>query len=488
MKGIKITVLLHLILLSSCSLAPDYHRPKINIPTEYKESGQWLHANPLQADLDHGPWWRLYNDHDLNTLENQVCKANQNLKAAIARYEEARAAAAVAHAAYFPTGIGIANASRQQTSGSIANKSNIPLYNDMLLGLDFSYEVDVWGRVKNSVAAAVHRAHASAADVAAINLGLQAELASDYFSLRAADASQRIYDQTVLAYQKALYLTRNRYKGGAAPVADVDQAEAQLENARTLSADNRLKRTQLEHAIATLIGQPPGHFSLHPAIGNIKLVTLAPYLPSTLLERRPDIAAAELRVQAANADIGVARAAYFPDFNLAAGIGLESAVLSNLLKTPSLIWSIGPSTSLGSLDIARAPLANYTIFDGGAISAITREAWATYHENVALYRQTVLTALQEVEDSLIALRQLNRENKTQTVATAAANRALTQAIYRYEGGITTYLDVVVVQNIALQAQLASVNIHTRRQIASIQLIKALGGGWPEYKSGSTFRK
>jgi NodT family efflux transporter outer membrane factor (OMF) lipoprotein len=466
-----------IILLCNCSLAPEYHPPATAIPTHYQEAGHWLPAQPQQANLSRGAWWEMYQDAELNKLEQTLEDANQNLKAALARYESARAAVAIARAGYFPTAVVIGNGSRQQSSVNVANANSTPLYNDALLGVDIHYEVDVWGRVRNTVTSATSQAKASAADVASINLSLQAALANAYFSLRAADSELRILHDTVIAYQKALALTRHRYRGGAAPIVDVDQAEAQLQNAKTALADMRLKRQQLAHAIAVLIGAAPVNFSLAAAPTKMQLVTIAPHLPSTLLERRPDIAAAALRVQAANAEIGVARAAFFPDFNLAAGIGVESQTLSNLISSPSRIWSLGPSSSLTSLDATRNPLVSYTLFDGGRIRAQSEQAWAVYNMQVANYRQTVLNALQEVEDNLVALHQLDREIHTQQAATSAAQRALVQAMYRYKGGLTTYLDVVVAQNIANQAELALVDVRNRRQLASVGLIKALGGGW-----------
>jgi NodT family efflux transporter outer membrane factor (OMF) lipoprotein len=305
---------------------------------------------------------------------------------------------------------------------------------------------------------------------------MHAELANDYFALRGDDAAQRILDKTVIVYERALYLTRKRYEGGADPVGNVDEAQNQLDTAKTQAADMHLKRAQLEHAIAVLIGEDPSSFSLKPELKKNKLVTINPQLPSTLLERRPDIAEAELKVQAANYNIGVARAAFFPAFNLSATIGFESANLGNLLTRPSLVWALGPTAASALLNNGNQPVLSQTIFDGGRLIALSNQAYAQYCETVAEYRQTVLTAYQEVEDSLSALRQLDRENKTQTLATSAANRSVNQALTRYKDGLTTYLDVVIIQNIALQAELSTIDIRTRRQIASVQLIKALGGG------------
>lgn len=463
--------------LVACSFAPKYHRPVMNIPYVYKESSPWIPATPESAALTRGPWWHMYHDPVLNKLEEQIACSNQNIQQAVARYAEARAEVKLAAAGYFPDATGVINASRQQSSNNVANPLNIRHYGDILVAADFNYELDVWGRVRNSVAAAKSLAHASAADLALIDLSEHAELASDYFNLRSDDAKQRVLDQIVKVYQKALYLTQNRFHGGAVAVEDVDLAQNQLETAKTLAADIHLQRQQLEHAIAVLIGEAPASVDIAPVPFKITRVAIAPDLPSTLLERRPDIAEAEAQVQAANYGIGVAYAAFFPQINLAAAIGFESAMLSTLFKGSSLLWSLGPTVASSLLNNGSMPLVTQTLFDGGKLIALAREAKAIYWEKVANYRQTVLTAYREVEDNLVALRQLDAENQTQTIATAAAHRAFNQAMYRYKGGLTTYLDVVVVQNTALDAQLSLIDIQTRRQIASVELIKALGGGW-----------
>jgi NodT family efflux transporter outer membrane factor (OMF) lipoprotein len=489
---IKLTILASIAALTACSLAPPYHRPDMSIPIKYKEykeykeykkAGKWLPAKPGYADTRRGPWWEVFGDPKLNALEEKVSVANQDLKAALARYQEACAAAAAARSAYYPTVRGVVNADRQQTSGNIANKNPISLFSDILVGAALTYEVDVWGRVRNLVAASENRARASAADLAALDLSLHAELANDYFALRGDDASQRVLDALVVAYRKALFLVRKRHQGGIASELDVDEAETQYENTKTLAADTRLKRAQLEHAIAVLNGEPPADFTLKPVVPTrirIKphFISIGPDLPSILLERRPDIAASERRVEAANAEIGVARAAYFPDFNLLAAGGVESATFPKLFSMPSLFWALGSAGASALL----APAASIVLLDGGNIRALLNEANASYYETVALYRQTVLTAFQEVEDNLVASHQLKQEYHSQTAATKAAERALIQAQQRYFGGIITYLDVIILQNTALQSELALIDIHTRRQIASVQLIRALGGGWQAYCS------
>lgn len=468
---------LSLLAVSSCSLAPTYKRPTVPTPTTYKESGKWIAAKPSSAALDRGPWWHMYHDTTLNNLENQIASANQNLKIAVARYAEARAELGVAQSKYFPTAMGVANSNRQQISGNVANKVPVSLYSDNLLAVNFNYELDVWGRVRNTVETARDLASASAADTAFIDLSLHAELAKNYFALRGDDDAQRVLDETVMSYQKALNLIRNRYKGDIASASDVDQAQTQLDSAKTQAEDMRLKRAELEHAIAVLIGQPPAAFSLPRSHNKMVLVKVAPTLPSTLLERRPDIAEAELKVQAANANIGVARAAFFPTISLSAAYGVDSASLGNLLSAPSNVWALGPTTSSALLNNGSMPLLSQIIYDGGRIQSLSDKAKAQYEETVAQYRQTVLTAYQEVEDSLVALRQLDKEYRTQSAASNAANRALQQAMYRYKGGLTTYLNVVVAQDKALQAELVKIDVRTRRQLASVQLIKALGGGW-----------
>ena len=451
-------------LLAACSLAPEYHRPDVAVTDRYKEAGDWLPAAPDVANTARGPWWKAYGDADLDALEDKVTAANQDLKAALARYDEARAAAGVARAGYFPTVSATAGAARGRTSRTTETVAPVAESNNYIAGLDLTYEIDLWGRVRNQVAAGESRAQASAADLAAMDLSLHAELAMDYFTLRGADAAQDVVDQAVVSYEKALALTKYRHDGGVSSEADVDQAETQLENAKTLAAETHLTRAQLEHAVAVLVGENPSGFTLPAGTTQASAPPPVPGIPSKLLEQRPDIAASALRVEAANADIGVARAAYLPDFSFDAMGGFESATASRLFNAPSFIWSVGPSAAL-------------TLFDGGRISALSDEARAAYGEAVANYRQTVLSAFQQVEDQLIALRQLAAENETQTAAVNAAERSLAQANNRYHGGVATYLDVVVAQNTALQAERDAITLRTRRLNANVLLVKALGGGW-----------
>jgi NodT family efflux transporter outer membrane factor (OMF) lipoprotein len=455
--------------LGGCSLAPHYERPAMPAPPDaYKEAADaWKVAAPADA-TPRGPWWNRFEDSDLNDLEDQVSTANQSLRAGLARLEEARAETRIARASYFPTITAGATASRERIS------KNTPSYqpgtsaisNLFTLDGNFSYEADVFGRVRNTVANARYSEQASAGDVASLDLELHAELATDYFTLRGLDVEQQLLDRTVADYARALVLTQNLYNGGASPISDVQQAQAQLETARTQAEDTRLRRAQTEHAIAVLVGREPSAFSLaaRPAPSLPPLPGVDPGLPSQLLERRPDVAAAERRVAAANATIGVARAAFFPVFNLFASGGYQSSMNSNWLTAPSQFWSLGPQAVL-------------TLFNGGLYRAQTAQAHAAYDEQVANYRGTVLTAYQDVEDNLTALRQLQLESVSEAAAVKANQGALEQANLRYKGGIVTYLEVVSTENAYLSAQLSAVDIEIRRAGATVLLIRALGGDW-----------
>ena len=472
MKKLSISSLL-VFALAGCSFAPKYERPFMPIPEHFKEAGTWKKITTTPQLVEPDAWWEAFNDPILNDLQERLTVANQDLRVAFAHYQDAYASAQVARAALFPSLQALFNADRQQNSRTVANPPSVLVYDQFLVGGYLSYEVDAWGAVRNQIIATAQTAKASAADVAAIHLSLHAELASDYFALRGSDEQQRILDKTVAAYKKALYLTQQRHRGGVSPIADVDEAQTQLENAKTMAEDMRLNRAQLEHAIAVLIGEIPSNFSLAPAKLPRKFLAIAPNMPSTLLERRPDIVAAEHRVQSANARIGVARAAFFPQFNLTGSGGYQSRSLANLISKPSLFWSIGPLSLLTLIQ----PIAEVTVFDGGRLRSLLNQAKADYFAAVATYRKSVLTGFQDVEDNLIAMKQLDKERVTQDAAARAATRAWIQEQYRYKGGLVTFLQVVIAENTALQSELAAVNVRTRRQIASVQLIKALGGGW-----------
>jgi NodT family efflux transporter outer membrane factor (OMF) lipoprotein len=461
---------------AGCSLAPKYKLPIMPIPVHYKNEGPWVDTKPaLDAITTRKNWWQVFQDPRLDLLERRVSCNNNNLKIALARYDEARALLEVSRSALYPSIQGIGTIARQKNSKAL-NTSSFPVNltnNTFLLAAVLNYEIDIWGRVRNSVIASESLTHASADDLDSISLSLHAELASDYFQLRAYDEAQRVLNKTVIAYQKSLYLTRQRHKGGMVAASDVDEAMTQFENAKTAATENRLIREKLEHAIAVLIGEIPANFSLKPQTKPIKLATVAPDLASTLLLRRPDIAAASERVRAANAQIGVARAAFFPQFNLFNLLGFQSNTISNLFSKPNLLWSLGPSTALSLIQ----PEISQVIFDGFKRRGLLHNAKAIYFETVDQYRQSVLDSFREVEDSLASIHRLDQEKISQTKASNAATRALYQANQQYHGGLVTYLDVVVYENTALQAELALIDIKNRRQLASVQLIKALGGGW-----------
>src|SRR6202453_1649945 len=454
--------------LVACSLAPRYQRPDTESPpATYKEASGRRLATPSDTE-PRGPWWAVLRDTALDALEAQVTDANQDLKAAFARLQEARAQTRIVRAAQFPGATADASANRTKASvNSPTYDSRDPAeYGDLIAGVSLSYEIDVFGRVRNTIAGARATEQATAGDVAALDLDLRADLASNYFELRGLDAQQELLDHTVADYQKALRLTEFLYRGGLAAKSDVQQARAQLELARTQAEDIRLRRAQTEHAIATLVGQQASSFKLPPR--PLQLGSEPPPidlgLPSQLLERRPDVAAAERRVAAANARIGVTRAAFFPVFSLAGAAGTESYSLANWMLAPSRLWSIGPQGVL-------------PLFDGGLRRAQSASAVAAYDEQVANYRATVLTAFQEVEDNLAALRQLEQENSSQAAAVTATKGALDQANHRYRSGLVTYLEVVATENAALAARIAAINIDTRRLTASVLLIRALGGDW-----------
>lgn len=457
-----------LLSLSGCSLAPHYERPAMPTPPQaFKEAGDWKVAMPADTQ-PRGPWWRIFADSDLDELEAQVSGANQSLKAALARLQQARAQTRAARAGWFPTLNADASATRERTS------LNVPTYtpgrpstgNLFTLGADLSYEIDLFGRVRNTVAGARYTEQATAGDTAALDLAVHAEVATDYFALRGLDVEQQLLDHTVADYARALDLTQHLYQGGAVAIADVHQAQAQLETARTQAEDTRLRRAQTEHAIAVLVGREASGFSIPvcPVDKMPPLPAVDAGLPSELLERRPDVAAAERRVAAANAGIGVARAAYFPVFSLVGAGGVQSASTSNWISAPSEFWSIGPQAVL-------------TLFDAGRHAAQSAAAHAAYDEQVANYRAAVLTAFQDVEDNLAALRQLQRESVSQAAAVTATQGALDQANLRYKGGIVTYLEVVATENAALAARLTAMDIEIRRASATVLLVRALGGDW-----------
>jgi NodT family efflux transporter outer membrane factor (OMF) lipoprotein len=459
-------VTLAALLLGGCMVGPTYTKPSVPMTPAYKETDGWKVAQPDDA-LPRGQWWELFGDPDLHALEEQVVTANQNLKIAEARLREARAMVRFNRAALFPT------ISTSFGASSVRNSANQPFVSpsastgssgDLLFSLDMSYEIDLWGRVRRTVAAAKHEAQATAADLETARLSLQAELAMDYFELRAADAQKQLLDETVKAFEAALRLTTNRFQGGAAPKSDVAQAQTQLDTTRAQATDVTVQRAQLEHAIATLIGKPPAAFSLPPRPLDIRPPDIPVGLPSQLLERRPDIAAAERRVAEANEQIGIAKAAYYPTVMLNASVGFEGSSFGNVLNASSLLWAVGASIT-------------QTIFDGGRRRATSDAARAAYDATVAGYRQTTLTAFQQVEDNLAALRILEQEAQQQRRAVESAQQSLQLFTNRYRGGVDNYLQVITAQTATLSNQRTEIDILRRRVDASVLLVKALGGGW-----------
>lgn len=452
-------------LMGGCTVGPKYVRPTTEVPADYKEAGpNWKIAEPSDA-IAKGKWWEVYNDPQLDSLEEQVTVANQTLKAAQATFAEARAAIRIARAPYYPSGTAGITAAHYTTSANSALHSSLNAsYQDYQIPFDASWEPDLWGRVRRNVEAARSEAQASAGDLANVDLSLHAELAQDYFELRGLDSQKQLLDSTVSAYQEALTLTQSRYTGGIASAVDVAQAQTQLETTRAQDQDVDVQRAAFEHAIAVLTGRPPYQFSAPPSPLGPPPVAIPAGLPSRLLERRPDIAAAERRVQEANANIGVAKAAYYPNVVLSAGAGVDSGTIGTLLQGASGFWSLAGS-------------AAELVFDGGARRGATEQARAAYDLSVDNYRQTTLNAFQEVEDSLAALRVLEGEAKTQEGAVAAAQHSLDLSNSRYKGGVADYLEVITAQSAALSDQRTAVDILTRRMTASVLLIKALGGGW-----------
>jgi NodT family efflux transporter outer membrane factor (OMF) lipoprotein len=457
-------------LLSACTLGPNYARPEIEAPAAYKEAQDWKTAQPRETE-PRGPWWTVFNDPQLDALLGQVEVSNQTIKAAEARVREARALTQQAQAAYFPIVTANASATRGGGRATIGGSTDVSgggvggaVRNSYNVSLDVNWEIDLWGRVRRTVEAGEATAQASVADLEAAKLSAQAQLAEDYFLLRAQDAQIRLLNDTVDAYQKSLQLTRNQYAVGVAARADVAQAETQLKSTQAQALDAGVQRAQLEHAIAVLLGKAPANFSIAPEAVATTFPPIPLGLPSELLERRPDIAAAERRTAAANAQVGVAEAAFFPSVTLSATGGFQSSVLSQLFTLPSRYWSLGPALAA-------------TIFDAGLRRAQTAQAMATYDENVANYRQTVLAGFQEVEDNLAALRILEQEAAVQDEAVKSARESLTITLNQYRAGTANYLAVVVAQAVALSNERTALTILGRRLTASVTLTKALGGGW-----------
>jgi len=463
--------------LTGCVVGPQYVRPAVPLapsfkealPTNFKSEDGWKSAQPSDAQLK-GDWWTLFSDLQLNSLEAQIDPANQTLKEAEANFRAARAAVRFNRASEAPT-IGAA-----PSIGAVRDSNNQPCLNisgantgdgNFILPFDLDYEIDLWGRVRRTVTQAGEQAQASAADLETSRLSLHAELAVDYFDLRSADAQRKLLDDTVKAFQSALQLTEDRYNGGASPLSDVTQARTQLQAAQVQATDVNIQRASYEHAIAVLVGKAPAEFTLAPDPITVSAPTIPAIpgiLPSKLLERRPDIASSERNMAAANEQMGIAQAAFYPMLSLSALAGFAGTSAVNWLSWPSRFFAVGPTLS-------------QTLFDHGRRRATSDIALAQYDGTIAAYRQTTLTAFQQVEDNLNALHNLEIEAQQQRDATASAQQSLDLFNTRYEGGVDTYLQVITWQTALLQNQRNDIDIMQRRFEASVLLVKALGGGW-----------
>jgi NodT family efflux transporter outer membrane factor (OMF) lipoprotein len=453
------------LLFGACSFAPPLKTPEIPTADAYKELGPWTLAEPADR-LPRDSWWRLYDNAELDDLQKRLIDGNPTLAAALGNYAQARAVSDQARAGLFPTlslNPSVARA-RESVNAPLISRATPRYYDDNILGGSVSYELDLWGQIRNEVAEGEANAQASAADLENARLSLIAQLADDYIQLRSFDRTSDILDQTVAAYSRALALTQQRHTAGIAPGLDVSQAEAQLEAARSQAAQTLAQRALMEHAIAALLGVSASTFTIKPQIVDITLPPIPSGVPATLLQRRPDIAAAQRRMMAANANIGVARAAYFPTLTLGAQGGYQSTAFSNWLTAPSSFWAIGPNALL-------------SVFDGGLRRAQVAQARAEFDTSAANYRGTVVSAFQQVEDDLATLNHYHDAGLEERAAVDAAQRTLDFSMALYKQGATDYLTVVTSQAALLQNRLAALNLDTLQLRASVDLIRALGGGW-----------
>jgi NodT family efflux transporter outer membrane factor (OMF) lipoprotein len=459
-----------MLLSTACMVGPKYQRPAAPVSPAFKEPPPegWKEAQPSDGII-RGKWWEIYNDPNLNALEEQVNISNQNILSAEAQYREARDAVRIARSGLFPTITGSASIVNSKTSGTLVNNNGRAAFvpgtrTDYNLPLSLSYQADLWGSIRRTVRQSAETAQASAAQLENARLTFHAELALDYFQLRGTDSAKDLLDTTVKSYQQFLELTQNRQKSGIASGADVAQAQTQLDSARAQLIDLDVARSQFEHAIAILIGKPPSELSIARGPLKSEPPPVPIGVPSTLLERRPDIAQAERQMAAANEQIGIARAAFFPALTLSATAGLESSSIVNWFTWPSRFWSVGPQMA-------------ETLFDAGKRRAQSAQAQAAFDVTVADYRQVVLTGFQQVEDNLSTLRVLSEEALAEQSAVKAAEDALQISTYQYKAGTVSYLQVITLQVIALQDEKTAVDILTRRMEASVSLVQALGGGW-----------
>ena len=464
--------------MAGCAVGPNYHRPAAADPQRFKEAEGWKPAEPREA-ASGTQWWSIYGDATLDSLEKQIDISNQTLKASEAAWRQATALVSQARAGLLPT-IGVSATATRSSAGSVRSASAngvVPVasavhpFNQFELAGNGSWDLDIWGKIRRTIESDVANAQASEADLAAARLSAQAALASDYIQLRVADEEQQLFDKTVAGYKRSLEITQNQYHVGIVAKADVITAQAQLEGAQSQQIAVGVTRATLEHAIAVLIGKPPADFSLPPATLGTTVPVIPTGVPSSLLERRPDIAGAERRMAAANAQVGVAIAAYFPDLTLSGTYGYASNVVSDLLRAPNKFWSAGAS-------------ATETLLDFGARPAQVRQTRAAYDAAVANYRQTVLTSFQQVEDELATLRILEQQVDVQEQTVKSANLAVQLTLNQYRAGTVAYTSVVTSQAVALGDAQTLLTIRQNRLVASVALIQALGGGWEAASIGT----
>ncbi len=464
MKMNKLTPVLLALLLSGCAVGPDYHRPTVNVPTQYKEAKGWREAMPQDAQSK-GEWWAVYHDATLSGLLSQVSVSNQNVAQYEAQYRQAKALVSESRSDLFPSATWTGSSTRSGAAGSsTSGTGQRTTSNSQSLEASASWELDIWGKLRRTLEENKASAQASAAELANITLSAQSELAQDYFQLRIMDQQIALYQQSVDAYQRYLTVINNKYQAGSESRATLAQAQMQLETARASALDLSWQRAQAEHAIALLIGKTPAEFTLPAAELKATLPAIPHAVPSSLLQRRPDIAYAERNVPAANAAAGVAIAGYYPDLTLSATGGFTSSALHNLISLPNRVWSLGPSLS-------------GTLLDFGATSSKVEQARAAYDADVASYRQAVLTGFQEVENYLVELNTLQEEMLAQQRATAAAQDSARVTRNQYEAGMIDYLDVATTENSSLSQQQSLLSLQSTQWVASVQLIAALGGGW-----------
>jgi len=459
--------------MPACTVGPNYVKPSVpstdnyreQLPAGFKETPGWKLGEPKDDELK-GKWWEIFQDPGLNALEEQINVSSPTLAQAEAQFRASRAAIRVTRASLYPTMSGDVAVTDSRNSANRPGSRGVSLGNvgDFQIPIDASWEPDVWGLVRRNIESNVATAQATAATIESTRLTLQAEVAIDYFQLHGLDAEKQLLDSNVVGYQRALDLTNSRFNQGVASQVDVAQAQTQVETTRAQSTDTEVARAQFEHAIAILLGKPPSELEIPLAPITAKLPVIPVALPSELLERRPDIAASERRVASANALIGVAKAAFYPTVALSGAVGLEGSSLLNWFQWPSTLYSIGSSLT-------------ETLYDAGKRRGLTMQAQANYDATVEVYRQNVLTAFQDVEDNMAALRILDRESTEQARAVQSAERSLQLANFQYVGGITNYLQVIVAQEAALTNERTAVEITTRRMTAAVSLVKALGGGW-----------